>query len=70
MLIPNLSPNSNLVIDDTSYHNIQTDKPTSNFVTDQLFAQKGHIVLRLSPYDPDLNPIELIWADVKQLVAS
>jgi transposase len=39
-------------------------------VTDQIFAEKGHIVLRLSPYDPDLNPTELIWADVKQLVAS
>jgi hypothetical protein len=27
-------------------------------------------VLRLPPYHPDLNPIELIWENVKQWVAS
>jgi transposase len=36
---------------------------------DQLLAEKGHTVLRLPPYHPDLNPIELIWANVKQWVA-
>lgn len=31
---------------------------------------KGHSVLRLPPYHPDLNPIEMIWADVKNFVAA
>jgi transposase len=26
-------------------------------------------LLRLPPYHPDLNPIELIWASVKEYVA-
>lgn len=37
---------------------------------DELVATYGHVVLRLPPYHPDLNPIELIWADVKNYVAS
>lgn len=32
-------------------------------------ATHGHTVLRLPPYHPDLNPIELIWGDIKQWVA-
>ena len=30
----------------------------------------GHKVLRLPPYHPELNPIENIWATVKNWVAS
>jgi transposase len=26
----------------------------------------GHAVLRLPPYHPDMDPTELVWADVKQ----
>lgn len=37
---------------------------------DELVATNGHVVLRLPPYHPDLNPIELIWAEVKNHVAS
>lgn len=37
---------------------------------DELVATNGHVVLRLPPYHPDLNPIELIWAEVKNYVAS
>ena len=29
-------------------------------------SEHGHSVLRLPPYHPDLNPIENIWADMKQ----
>ncbi|KAJ4445058.1 hypothetical protein ANN_06857 [Periplaneta americana] len=32
-------------------------------------AMNGHCVLRLPPYSPELNPLELIWADIKQWVA-
>ena len=29
----------------------------------------GHLPLRLSPYQPDLNPIELVWGEIKGEVA-
>jgi transposase len=108
-LIPNIPPNTVLVIDNAPYHNIQSDKaPTSNskkvemqlwldrkriaysegmlkpqlyklikqakgnhknFLIDEILQRHGHSVLRLPPYHPDLNPIELIWAEVKNHVA-
>lgn len=37
---------------------------------DVLMEQHGHSVLRLPPYHPELNPIEKIWALVKNSVAS
>lgn len=40
------------------------------YVLDELLTGKGHTVLRLPPYHPDLNPIEMIWADVKNYVAT
>lgn len=109
MLIPNLSPNSVLVIDNAPYHNVQTEKcPTMSsrkdamrewlgqqnipftdemlkidlyaliklhkprfktYEIDTIMEQNGHTVLRLPPYHPDLNPIELVWASLKQFVA-
>ena len=39
------------------------------YVCDQLAEQKGHKVLQLPPYQLDLNPIELVWAQVKGYVA-
>lgn len=37
---------------------------------DRLLEQHGHLVLRLPPYHPELNPIEKIWALVKNWVAA
>lgn len=37
---------------------------------DEILQRNGHTVLRLPPYHPDLNPIELIWATVKNNVAA
>ncbi|XP_054288006.1 uncharacterized protein LOC129003735 [Macrosteles quadrilineatus] len=37
---------------------------------DELLTGTDHVILRLPPYHPDLNPIELIWAEVKGYVAS
>lgn len=53
------------------YELIKLHKPRfKTFVIDQLLAEKGHAVLRLPPYHPDLNPIELIWSDMKKWVGS
>ncbi|XP_063897005.1 uncharacterized protein LOC135118562 [Helicoverpa armigera] len=32
---------------------------------DELLKARGHTVLRLAPYHPDLNPIELVGANVQ-----
>lgn len=42
----------------------------SQFKLDALLAAYEHSVLRLPPYHPELNPIEKIWAMVKQWVAA
>lgn len=42
---------------------------TKMFKIDALLAEHGHSVIRLPPYHPDLNPIELIWASIKEHVA-
>lgn len=53
------------------YELIKHHKPHfKTFVVDELLKQHGHDVLRLPPYHPELNAIELIWADVKNWVAS
>ncbi|CAK1602159.1 unnamed protein product [Parnassius mnemosyne] len=39
------------------------------YVIDELAKKYGVEVLRLSPYHYELNPIELIWTDVKGHVA-
>lgn len=109
-LMPNLPPNSVVVVDNASYHNKQWDlAPTSNthkadmqawltekgiqydatllkpdlykliqankqrfktFCIDRILAEQNHLVLRLPPYHPDLNPIEMAWSAIKQYLAS
>jgi transposase len=39
---------------------------TQNCSIDTIMAAHGHTVLRPPAYHPDSNPIELVWADVKQ----
>ncbi|KAJ4428617.1 hypothetical protein ANN_24661 [Periplaneta americana] len=52
------------------YGLIKTHKPLhKTYVIDNLLAMNGHCVLRLPPYSSELNPLELIWADIKQWVA-
>lgn len=108
-LLPNLKTKSAIVMDNASYHSVQTDKcPTSTtrkadiqkwlrdhdipfeddllrpqllalakihkpeptYLIDNIVREYGHEVLRLPLYHPDLNAIELIWSQVKQIVAS
>ena len=40
-----------------------------NYAIDRIAMENGHKVLRLPPYYCQYNPIELIWAQVKKLVA-
>lgn len=40
------------------------------YLLDETVQAQGHDILRLPPYHPDLNPIELIWAEVKGYVGS
>ncbi|XP_042148775.1 uncharacterized protein LOC121837258 [Ixodes scapularis] len=42
----------------------------TKYKVDVMATDTGHTVLRLPPYHCELNPIELIWARVKQRVAS
>ena len=39
------------------------------FHIDKYLESMGHVCLRLPLYHPQLNPIELVWAEIKQLVA-
>lgn len=34
------------------------------YTIDNTITSAGHTVIRLPPYHPDLNPIELVWGDV------
>ncbi|CAF4956641.1 unnamed protein product [Pieris macdunnoughi] len=81
-LLPNLPPQSVLVIDNASYHNKKNTKPILydiikknkpnhvEFVLDKILEGQGHSVLRLPPYHPELNLIELLWGIIKGKVAS
>ncbi|XP_026736219.1 uncharacterized protein LOC113499852 isoform X2 [Trichoplusia ni] len=48
---------------------IKQNKLPKNFKIDKLLADHGHEVLRLPPYNCDLNPIEYIWNLLKQRVS-
>ena len=48
---------------------VKQHKPPPNYRIDCLIMENGHRVLRLPPYHCDLNPIELIWSQVKCTVA-
>jgi transposase len=63
-------PHSDDMLKPQLYRLIQLHKPTNKrFFVDELLQREGHSVLRLPPYHPELNPIELIWAEVKSHIA-
>ncbi|XP_034837857.2 uncharacterized protein [Maniola hyperantus] len=106
-LVPNIPPNSIIVMDNASHHNkeeatpnmgsrrqvmvewlrarniefpdycttpelyliIKSHKEQKNYITDNVLGDHGHEVVRLPPYNCDLNPIEYIWNLVKQRVS-
>ncbi|CAG9120289.1 unnamed protein product [Plutella xylostella] len=40
---------------------INEQNTEKNYKIDEILKENGHIVLRLPPYHPELNPIELVW---------
>ena len=44
---------------------IKKHTPAPVYVVDQIPESHGHLGLRLPPYHADLNPIELIWGNLK-----
>ena len=57
-LIPELKPNSLIVIDNAPFHN----KPQIR----EVLEKYGHTLLPLPPYSPDFNPIEKTFATIKK----
>jgi transposase len=62
VLVPELRPGDVVVLDNLSSH--------KRARTRQLIEAAGATLLFLPPYSPDLNPIEMIFAKVKQLLRS
>jgi len=60
VLVPQLRPGDVVVMDNLSSHKR----------TRELIEAAGAAVLFLPPYSPDLNPIEMIFAKIKQLLRS
>lgn len=57
-LLPELKPGSVIVMDNASFHKSQE--------TRDILKNAGHFVLFMPPYSPHLNPIEKLWANIKQ----
>lgn len=49
---------------------VEKNKPAVKFVIDEMAREAGIIVRRLPPYHCELNPIEMVWSQVKRYVAS
>ena len=60
MLVPELKPGDVVILDNLSSH--------KNQEAARLIAAAGARLLFLPPYSPDLNPIELMFAKLKQLL--
>jgi transposase len=58
MLLPQMATGSVIVLDNASFHKSEQ--------TRLLVQQAGCQLLFLSPYSPDLNPIEKLWANLKR----
>ena len=46
-------------------HLVKSMKTQKSYVVDELAAHHGHKVVRLPPYHCDLNPIEMVWSQLK-----
>ena len=57
-LLPSLSVKSVIIKDNARFHRIK--------ILRELAKRFGHVVLPLSPYSPELNPIEKTWGNLKK----
>ena len=62
VLVPELRPGDGVVMDNLSSH--------KRARTRELIEHAGAELVFLPPYSPDLNPIEMIFAKIKQLLRS
>lgn len=62
VLLPQLEPGDVVVLDNLSSHKRRA--------TRQIIEASGAQLLFLPPYSPDLNPIEMIFSKIKQLLRS
>jgi transposase len=60
LLVPELTPGQVVVMDNAAFH--KSEK------TRELIEKTGCRLVFLPPYSPDLNPIEVFWANLKRLV--
>lgn len=58
-LLPSLPENAVIVMDNATFH-----KRSDSI---EIIKSKGHDILFLPPYSPDLNPIEKKWAQAKSI---
>lgn len=84
--VPNMSSRKGDMLSWLQHHNIAADSKlykaelysliklhkadNIKYRIDEIITKAGHTVLRLPPYHPDLNPIEMIWGAVKNAIAS
>jgi transposase len=40
-------------------------RANNNYAIDNLVQEYGHDIVRLPPYNADLNPIEFVWSNIK-----
>lgn len=59
MLLKELKPNSLIVMDNAPFHNKAEIK--------EALEEKGHTLMPLPPYSPDLNPIEKTFGLIKRI---
>lgn len=59
-LIPELQPGQVVIMDNATFHKALETK--------RLIEEAGCRIVFLPPYSPDLNPIELFWANLKKKI--
>ncbi|KAK4310878.1 hypothetical protein Pmani_017589 [Petrolisthes manimaculis] len=65
-LVENDLPHNPLHTKAELLHIVKKNKEKEEYAVDEMADKHGHEVLRLPPYHCQLNPIELIWAQVKE----
>lgn len=59
-LVPELVPGQVVILDNATFH--------KSYKSKELIESSGCRILFLPPYSPDLNPIEIFWANFKRTV--